>query len=140
MYVLDTNVISALLAQQSPGEVVAWVRAQPVHALYTTTICQAEILGGVARMPAGRRLRDLTVAVRGIFEIEFADRLLAFDGEAAAAYAEIVGLRRRARLAVGLSADLMIAAIARAHRATVVTRNTADFEACGIELENPWRA
>jgi len=32
----------------------------------------------------------------------------------------------------------LIAAIAAAHSATIVTRNTRDFEGCGVELFNPW--
>jgi predicted nucleic acid-binding protein len=34
--------------------------------------------------------------------------------------------------------DAMIAATALEHRFTVVTRNTADFEATGVPLINPW--
>jgi predicted nucleic acid-binding protein len=34
--------------------------------------------------------------------------------------------------------DAMIAAIARVHRATLATRNTTDFEHCGVRLINPW--
>jgi predicted nucleic acid-binding protein len=34
--------------------------------------------------------------------------------------------------------DLMIASIARGQGGIVVTRNTADFEGCGIALINPW--
>ena len=36
--------------------------------------------------------------------------------------------------------DAMIAAIARSHGAAVATRNTADFEHCGIPTINPWSA
>jgi predicted nucleic acid-binding protein len=31
-----------------------------------------------------------------------------------------------------------VAAIARAHDASVATRNISDFEGCGIELLDPW--
>ena len=34
--------------------------------------------------------------------------------------------------------DCQIAAIARTREATVATRNTSDYEGCGIELINPW--
>jgi predicted nucleic acid-binding protein len=34
--------------------------------------------------------------------------------------------------------DAMIAATALEHKFTVVTRNTADFEATGVPLINPW--
>jgi hypothetical protein len=35
--------------------------------------------------------------------------------------------------------DALIAATALTHGMTVVTRNTADFEATGVALLNPWR-
>ncbi|NDE47141.1 MAG: VapC toxin family PIN domain ribonuclease, partial [Betaproteobacteria bacterium] len=34
--------------------------------------------------------------------------------------------------------DCQIAAIARTHEATMATRNTSDFEGCGVELIDPW--
>jgi hypothetical protein len=34
----------------------------------------------------------------------------------------------------------VIAATARVHALTVVTRNIGDFEGCGVPLLNPWRA
>jgi predicted nucleic acid-binding protein len=34
--------------------------------------------------------------------------------------------------------DSLIAATAKVHRLTLATRNTADFEATGISLVNPW--
>jgi len=34
--------------------------------------------------------------------------------------------------------DCQIAAIARAHEASVATRNTGDYEGCGIEVIDPW--
>ena len=34
--------------------------------------------------------------------------------------------------------DAQIAGIVRSHNATLATRNTRDFEDCGIHLINPW--
>jgi predicted nucleic acid-binding protein len=34
--------------------------------------------------------------------------------------------------------DCQIAAIARAHGASVATRKTGDFEGCGVQLMDPW--
>jgi len=39
-----------------------------------------------------------------------------------------------------LDFDAQIAAIARAHNATLATRNTKDFEHCGIRVIHPWLA
>jgi predicted nucleic acid-binding protein len=34
--------------------------------------------------------------------------------------------------------DSLIAATAQVHNLTLATRNTVDFEACGVEMVNPW--
>jgi predicted nucleic acid-binding protein len=36
--------------------------------------------------------------------------------------------------------DAQIAAIARAHGTALATRDTDDFEGCGLQLINPWKA
>jgi toxin FitB len=72
-----------------------------------------------------------------MFLEDFDGRILPFDSEAAIAYAEISAARRRTgRPAAAI--DLMIAAIAYCRKATVVTRNAADFEACNVAIVNPW--
>jgi len=42
MFVLDTNVLSALLAARIPPAIVAWMDGTPERFIYTTTISQAE--------------------------------------------------------------------------------------------------
>jgi len=34
--------------------------------------------------------------------------------------------------------DSLIAATAKVHNLTIATRNTSHFEACGVEMVNPW--
>lgn len=139
MFVLDTNVLSAVMGSQPIPEVAAWVAAQPEERLFTTTVCQAEILAGVGIMPEGRRRRGLEAAAKAIFANVFDGRILPFDEESAEFYAEIFAARKHAGKPTA-TADLMIAAIARARGADMVTRNTADFEDCGLTLLNPWEA
>lgn len=45
----------------------------------------------------------------------------------------------RASLGTAL-ADSLIAATAKVHNLTLATRNTADFQHCGIDLVNPWES
>jgi toxin FitB len=137
MFVLDTNILSAMMAPNPAPEVAAFVSGQPAELLFTASICQAEILSGIAIMPDGRRRLDLEAAARAMFLEDFEGRVLPFDMEAAIAYADIFAARRRAGPPAG-TVDLMIAAVAYCRNASVVTRNTADFEACGVAIVNPW--
>ena len=136
MFVLDTNVLSAMMTLKPEPEVAKWMAGQDEALLFTTTISYAEVFAGLTVMANGRRRRALEDAARVMFE-EFDGRVLPFDIDAASAYAELFATRRRAgRPAATL--DLMIAAIARCHDAGVVTRDTQGFERCGLTLINPW--
>jgi toxin FitB len=138
MFVLDTNILSAMMSSRPSPEVAAWIAGQPEDELFTTTISQAEILAGLAVMPEGRRRSGLETAARAIFTDDFGRRVLSFDGAAATAYADIFAARRRAGRPTA-PLDLMIAAVAHANNATVVTRDTGGFKDCGIPLIDPWQ-
>jgi predicted nucleic acid-binding protein len=81
----------------------------------------------------------MAAAVERFLARGIGDRVLPFDRAAAAHYAAFMAARRRAGRPVAM-ADAQIAAIARARGAAVLaTRNTADFEGCGVPLLDPWR-
>lgn len=122
---------------ESAPEVAAFVSGQPAELLFTASICQAEVLSGIAIMPEGRRRLDLEAAARAMFLEDFEGRVLPFDMEAAIAYADIFAARRRDGRPAA-TVDLMIAAVAYCWNASVVTRDTAGFEACGVAIVNPW--
>ena len=139
MIVLDTNVLSELIRRLPASSVQDWILGKAASTLFTTTIAQAEMLLGVALLPRGKRRAALTEAVSGLFDIDFAGRVLPFDGAAARAFALVASERRRAGRPIS-QLDAQIAAIARSRDATVATRNAADFEGCGIEVVNPWQS
>ncbi len=139
MIVLDTNVVSELMQLEPNPAVFSWIDAHPRAQLYTTTIVQAEILSGIAMLPGGRRRTALEAEARALFASEFGGRVLPFDQQAAAHYAEIIEARRAAgRPLEGF--DGLIAATARAAGFRVATRNVSDFEGCGVPLVDPWKA
>jgi len=139
MFLLDTNVLSAIMAAQPPPAVAAWIARQPDDLLFTASICQAEILAGIAILPDGRRRKALETAARAIFIDDFQGRVLPFDAAAAIAYAAIFASRQKAGRSTA-PLDLMIAAIAFANGAAVVTRDSSGFEFCAVQIVNPWRA
>lgn len=107
--------------------------------VFVTAITRAEVLYGVELLPDGKRKQSLAQATDRLFDECFRDRILSFDHEAAREFARI-SAARRARGRPMSQFDAMIAAIAGCHRATLATRNTADFEHCGTRLINPWGA
>jgi toxin FitB len=139
IYLLDTNVLSETMRPRPAAAIAAWMRAQPLRSLFTAAICQAEILAGIAVLPAGRRRRELEAMATAIFSQDFDGRILPFDVRGANAYAELFAARRQMGRPVE-TPDLMVAATARAHGAAVVTRDRGGFEDCGLTLIDPWEA
>ncbi len=139
MIILDTNVLSELLRPSPARQVEAWLSTQDGTEVYFTTIGEAELRHGVAIMPAGKRRAELSKAIEGLLSEDFRDRILSFDRAAARAYAAIAAERRAAGRPIS-QFDCQICAIARAHDAVIATRNTADFEGCGVVLIDPWGA
>jgi hypothetical protein len=134
---LDTNVISEVLTPAPSPVVLRWLAAQEPSSVFTTTITQAELLYGVESLP-GKRQTRLLASIEQILNEEFEDRILPFDEEAARRFARIVVARHAMGRPIS-QLDAMIAAIARARHATVATRNTADFDHCGIRIIDPWK-
>lgn len=138
MIVLDTNVLSELLRATPDATVVDWTAKQPLETLFTTTVTQAEMLYGVKLLPTGQRRRQLEDTVTALFDEDFAGRVLSFDGEAAAAYAEIAAQRKRIGRPIS-QFDAQIAAIARSRNGHLATRNVDDFAGCGLTIVDPWQ-
>jgi toxin FitB len=137
--ILDTNVISELFRVRPEPNVIAWLEIQDPLEVYTTVITEAEVLYGIERLPSGKRKQSLEAAVRAVLDDDFGGRVLPFDSTAARILPKLVASRDRIGRPMS-QFDAVIAAITKAHGALLATRNTADFEHCGIRIENPWSA
>ncbi|HEX5292387.1 MAG TPA: type II toxin-antitoxin system VapC family toxin [Streptosporangiaceae bacterium] len=138
MIVLGTDVISELARQAPDPGVLSWLDPLETSEVATTAVTAAELRHGVARLPDGRRKRELAVVIQGVLAEDFHGRVLPFDEHASERYADIVIGRERIGRPIGI-ADAQIAAICREAGAILATRNIADFEETGIELLNPWK-
>jgi predicted nucleic acid-binding protein len=139
MIILDTKVISEVMAPVPFAAVMEGMDATPAFELATTTINVAEVRYGLARLPLGRRRARMEVLFNGLLVSAFEDRVLSFDSEAADAFAELAAAReRRAHPFRGF--DGLIAAIALSRGASVATSDVRGFEDCGISLINPWNS
>jgi predicted nucleic acid-binding protein len=138
MIVVNTNVLSEEMKSVPAASVHAWFLRQNAGDLFTTAVCEAEILLGVAILPDGQRKRELEVAARSIIAL-FAGRILSFDSAAATAYADIVAERRRIGRPID-DFDAQIAAISRSRGFKLATRNGPDFDRTGVLVIDPWAA
>ena len=137
MIVLDTNVVSEMMRIAPDAKVEKWLDAQVADELWLNSIVIAELMFGAARLPEGAKKRQLLKAIQGTVEEDYAGRILSFDLEAAAAYAEIAARCMAKGRPIDM-ADAQIAAICWAQNATLATRNTKHFEGLGLNLINPW--
>lgn len=137
MILLDTNVVSAAMQPQFPAPVVTWLNHHTTKDLYLSTITVAEIAYGLRLLPDGQRRALLTDRFEELLARGFEHRVLVFDERAARHYGEIKASRKEIGRPVR-SLDAQIAAIARANHLSVATRNTRDFEDCGVDLVNPF--
>ena len=135
MIILDTNVISEVMRPQPNSQVMLWLKEYSVEELAVTAISIAEISYGLKRLPEGRR--PLQWRFQMFIAQGFRDRIFPFDEKAAEVYAEMVVNRQHIGKPIEVM-DAMIAAIALIKTANLATRNTSDFQNCGLKLINPW--
>ena len=131
IYILDTNVISAVRRPDRAPQVAAWLQGKAEQDLYLSVVTLGEIERGIRQQERKNPAfaADLRAWMDRTLHL-FADRLLPFGPEEAVIWG---------RLTHDLGhtgADLMIAATALAHGAIVVTGNVEDFRPTGATVEN----
>lgn len=92
---------------------------------------------GLALLPRGAKRGLAEAAIIRAFTGTYADRVLPFDSSAGPEYARICAARRAAGRPIS-QMDAQIAAITRAQRARLATRDVAGFEGLDIEVVNPF--
>ena len=137
MILIDTNVISAIMAPMPPSAVLAWLDQQHSDSLYLSSVTVAEIASGIMILPGGKRRETLKSRFEDFVIRGFAQRVLVFDIEAAIEYGKVMARRRDLGRPLSVPGG-QIAAIARHHGIMVATRNLRDFEDCGLDLVDPF--
>ena len=138
MIVLDTNVISEAMKPDPNPQVKAWLNAQSSETLYLSSVTLAELLFGIAVLPAGKRKDMLNEALNGLIAL-FPGRILPFDQAAALHYGSLAAQARAAGKGFPVP-DGYIAAIAVSQGFKVATRDMSAFAAANIDVINPWEA
>jgi predicted nucleic acid-binding protein len=136
MIVLDTNVVSEAMKPEPDAAVRAWLNEQAAETLYLSSVTLAELLFGIAALPAGNRKNRLTCALDGLMEL-FEGRVLPFDTDAARHYPELA-MKARSSGRGFPTPDGYIAAIAASRGFMVASRDTSPYTAGGLQVINPW--
>jgi hypothetical protein len=132
-FLLDTVVLSELRKAKPSRKVLQWIKAQKAESLFISVVSIGEIERGIERARksdavfAGELERWLETLIS-----QYADRILAVSANTA---------RLWGRLSAKLGhdgADLLIAATALSHGATVVTRNVKHFAPTGVRVLDPF--
>lgn len=132
MYLLDTNIVSELRRNKPHGAVLAWFQQVDDQALYLSAVTIAEIQAGIelTREQDTQKAQELET---WLDLVAASYNILAMDADTFRIWAKLMH-----KASNTLYEDAMIAATAKRHQLTVVTRNTADFMGFDVKLLNPF--
>lgn len=133
-FLLDTNIVSDLRRPtRSHAGLQAWFTDQAPDALYLSVITLGEIRQGIEQLRR-RDVRQAQVLGRWLDDLTrlYGDRLLPIDGLVADEWGRLRAVRTLPVV------DTLLAATARVHELTLVTRNNKDFAGLGVTVLNPY--
>jgi toxin FitB len=136
-FLLDTNVISELIKPRPEPKVTEWIDATHEELLFLSVLTLGEIRKGVVLLPRSARRTALDAWLSKELPLRFSDRILTVDQEVADRWGHLYGLTGSRGVQVSVI-DGLLAATAIQHNLTLVTRDTRDVAATGVQLFNPW--
>ena len=134
MYLLDTNVFSELRKPKPHGAVLAWFSGVEDFQIHLSAVTIGEIQVGIELTREQDEAKALEIEA-WLEQVASSYNVLAMDAAVFRAWARLMH-----RKSDTVYEDAMIAATAKTHGLTVVTRNVADFKPFGVPLLNPFKA
>ncbi|MEM1301704.1 MAG: type II toxin-antitoxin system VapC family toxin [Pseudomonadota bacterium] len=133
MFILDTNVVSALRRPERAPQVLEWAQRNRQSGVFISVITLGEIENGIARQERrDSAFADDLAQWRDVILGQYAGGLLPVKLEDALRWGRLSSI-------IGNNGpDIMIAAQALTRDWIVVTRNTSDFVPTGARVINPF--
>lgn len=136
-YILDTNVISELVAARPNPKVVNWIQSVNSNQVFLSVIAIGELKKGIEKLPDSDRKVTLDQWLHEDLLVRFENQLLLIDQETMLIWGRLIAQLEMIGRSIS-AIDSLLAATALQWQYTLVTRNTTHFELAGIVLLNPW--
>ncbi len=138
-FLVDTNVISEAARPRPNERVMAFLHETDEDRLFLSVITLGELRRGVALMPGGKLKSSLDAWLSASLPERFSGRIIEITAEIADLWGVLMADAKKRGIALH-AMDGFLAATARAHNHTLVTRNVKDFAPFGLTLLDPWTA
>ena len=137
-WLLDTNVVAALISPNGAPSVKAWADGQREDDLFLSVLTLAEYDKGIFNLPEDHPDRNRYIASRDALEARFAGRVLSLGDGAVRRWGRIAGEVRKETGHPPPVIDTLLAATAIGHDLYLVTRNVRDTRLAGAAVFDPW--
>ena len=136
-YLLDTNVISELIAREPNPKILDWIDSLDPASVYLSVITIGEIRKGIEKLAPSRRKDQLTLWLESDLLPRFSGKTVDITIDVMLAWGELTGRLERDGNPIA-AIDSFIAASVLNGKYTLVTRNVHDFQHTGVPIVNPW--
>ncbi len=138
-YLLDTNVISELVAAEPNSNVTAWIDSIKSENVYLSVITIGELQHGIEKLQPSKRRKVLNDWLYNDLRVRFKDRIIPIDVPIILTWGTLIAhLEARGKPIPAI--DSLMAATALEMGLVLATRNVRDFANTGIPLVNPWES
>jgi len=136
-WLFDTCVMSEIIRDIPSPRVLKWMELIPDENTFISVLTLGELFKGVHKAVDTRRSNKIKRWIETDIIAGLGDHILPVDNDVVAAWGELCAeaeIKGRPRALI----DSLVAATARVHHLTVVTRNVSDFQFTGVPVFNPW--
>jgi predicted nucleic acid-binding protein len=137
-WLLDTNVVSAIINPKGAPTVKAWAAAQDEGSLFLSILTLGEYDKGIHNVPDDHPSRPRFIVARDGLAARFAGRILSVGDPVVRRWGVISGTAKRLTGHSPPVIDTLFAATALEHDLYLVTRNVSDARTSGAQIFDPW--
>jgi len=136
-FLLDANAVSEWVKPRPNAGLVTWLAETEEDSVYLSVVTLAELRHGVAGLAAGRRRERLDRWLTDELPGRFEGRILPIEASIADQWGRLSAAAKAAGRPIH-AMDAFLAATARIHNLTIVTRDLSAFEPIKVPAFSPW--